>query len=181
MSKAKAAPVPLPKSLIEALPDAAKIVQHSAALANLMPTLDAQLNKIRKRGAVPMARAYVVLHRAVERLEADLKIVNELYERYKTKVVPETFEHDGVTSIPLAEGFRVGASSTLRASIKKDMKEDAYAHLISIGQGDIITSTVNASTLSATAKELLEEKNIELPEKLFNVAYMPNTSVTQTK
>jgi hypothetical protein len=121
-----------------------------------------------------------VLYRAMKKVESDLKSLEDLYRKYKELEVPAAFEQDGVTSLPLAEGFRVGTSTTIRASIREGMKQHAYSWLVENGHGDIIAETVNSSTLSATAREL-REANLELPEKWFNVADMPNTSVTQTK
>lgn len=180
---------PLPESLRKALPAAGQIVALSDQIKNLTWSgkasdpggpLWVELDAAKKKGAIALARAFVVFHRAMERLADDLKPLKALYEQYKEVAVPAIFEEDGVTSIPLDEGFRVGTSYTFRASIRPDQKDEAYAWLRSANLGDIITSTVNSSTLAKTAKELAEE-NKELPDALFNVARMPNTSVTQTK
>lgn len=129
-----------------------------------------------------LARAFVVLHRLNERMlseEKAFKPFKELWGRYKNVVVPEAFEQAGVPNISLDEGFRVGIAVRTAASVIPGKKEEAYAWLQDNGAGDLIQPTINASTLSAYAKQK-GEKNEELPADIFNVALMPNTSVTKT-
>ena len=82
-------------------------------------------------------------------------------------------------NVSLSEGFRVGVSHAWRASVRPDMGSRAKEWLRKNGKGDIVTETINASTLSAFAKQKAEE-NFDLPDDIFNVAQVPNTSVTKT-
>lgn len=175
------APVTLPKSLIDTLPGSSDVAIAINELSTMIETLATRLQKARERGAIPLARAFVVMHRLKDKLDSLDKQFSTLYEPYKTTIIPEMFEAENITSLPLSEGFRVGVSQNFRASIRKDCKEDAYKWLRENGLGDLITDTVNASSLSAAAKYELEENGIEFPEAMFNVAIVPNTSVTVTK
>lgn len=178
--KAKKAPKPpLPASLTKALPSAAEIVRCAAEIEKHTATMAKELAKSKKQGAIQLARSFAVLHRAVETVETRLKPLAALFEVFKGLEVPAAFDAAGVTHVPLAEGYRVGVSYTLRASIPKANKAEAYAWL-GMHHPDIITTTVNASTLSGLASELLNTKNTELPEDLFKVVNLPSTSVTQT-
>lgn len=183
---AKPVPSTLPASLIKALPTAALMIKHTAEMAKLLPKLEKELKASQAHGAIQLARSFVVFHRLVERMKETIKPIYHddpekpgLFEQYKRKLLPEAFEIEGVKSIPLAEGFRVGTSSQYRASIKKDQKDKAYAWLRANKLGDIISSTVNASTLSSAASKMIEDENRELPEELFSVAMVPTTSVTK--
>jgi hypothetical protein len=180
----KEPPAPLPASLVKALPVAAQIVRHLSEIVKLLPELSREMAEAKEAGSVPLARAFVVLHRlhSITCSESDswFKPLRAMFDEYKTQQLPAIFEQEGVTSVPLAEGYRIGVSYTIRASIKPQEKDKAYAWLRGNKLGDIITTTVNASTLSATARTMLEEQNIELPSELFTVANMPNTSVTRT-
>lgn len=178
--KADTPKAPLPESLRRTLPGANYIVARSTEINKAVAALEFELNGAKEKGAIALARTFVVFHRAMERLTDDLKGLEALYKQYKEVEVPAIFEEDGVTSVPLDEGFRVSTSYTFRASIRPDQKDKAYAWLRGAKLGDIITSTVNSSTLAKTARELGED-NKELPKALFNVAIMPNTSVTVTK
>lgn len=180
----KETPAPLPGSLVKALPVASRIVRHLNEIVALLPQLRQEMAQAKDAGSVPLARAFVVLHRLhnITCSESDswFKPLRVTFDEYKTQLLPAIFEQEGVTSVPLTEGYRIGVSYTIRASIKPQEKDRAYAWLRGNKLGDIITTTVNASTLSATARTLLEERNLELPDQLFTVANMPNTSVTKT-
>lgn len=134
-----------------------------------------------KAGPVQLARAFVVLHRLNERLLSEdkaLKPLKALWKDYKESKVPEAFEQAGVPNVPLDEGFRVGIAIRTVASVIPGKKDDAFAWLEANDARDLIQSTINASTLSAYAKQR-GEKNEDLPADIFNVVLMPNTSVTK--
>lgn len=182
MAKTEKVPVaPLPPGLKAALPSAAKVAQASELLKAAVVALQTELDQSRRTGAASAARAYVVLHRVMAKLEADSKPLKALFDAYKNLLMPEALEDEGITSMPLAEGFRVGSSLTFRASIREGKKDEAFDWLRDNGHPDIISDTVNSSTLSAVASELMKDHCRELPAELFNVAIMPNTSVTATK
>jgi hypothetical protein len=107
------------------------------------------------------------------------KSVNAAKVMLKEKTIPERFESEDLKTITLDKiGFRFTVSSQLRASIKKDKKAEAYEWLRENGLGDIIQETVNSSTLSALAKDLLSQAK-ELDDELFNSQYYDNTSMTK--
>jgi len=180
--KPVAPPATLPKTIVNALPTGAKIAQHIAAIEALLPSLQSELAAANKAGAIQLARAFVVMHRLNERMlseEKAFKPFKNLWKETKELTVPACFEQSGVDNVPLSEGFRVGLSTRVVASIQPGQKEAAYKWLIANDYGDIIQETVNASTLSKLASEL-REKNKELPETEFKVADLNNTSVTKT-
>jgi hypothetical protein len=170
---------PLPATLIQSLPTAAAIIQHVVAIERLRPQLEKELKQATKRGAIDLARCFIVFHRMMSVMGDKLKSLNALFEEYKVLRMPAAFEAAGVTHVPLDAGYRVGVNYTWRASIKGDMREKAYDYLRK-NYADCVIETVNSSTLSALARELQEEKNIELPSSMFNVAHVPSTSVTRT-
>lgn len=141
---------------------------------NLRPELMAAENL----DAVGVARAFLNLRDIKDDMDAVQKKVSALYEEWKTVKVPEKFEQQGVPNINLEEGARVGVSHKVYASINKDKKEGAYEWLRQNDLGDLITETVNTSTLSAVAKGMAEE-NKELSPEFFNVAVVPNTNVVR--
>jgi hypothetical protein len=59
-------------------------------------------------------------------------------------------------------------------------KDAAKIWLRTHGLGDIIVETINAGTLAATGKAMLEEGR-ELPEDYFNCHVLPQTSMTKVK
>lgn len=122
--------------------------------------------------------AVSVLLRARE-LDDELRAVkskcSEILKQLKEADIPSKFEELGITTITV-NGYRYTKSETIRASMKdKGAAKDWLRHN---DLEDLITETVSASTLSATARTLLEEGR-ELPEDVFNVYILNNTSVTK--
>lgn len=130
---------------------------------------------------IELARFFVQVRTLKEKIEAVVKPFDAFYEELAKTTIPATFDRHGVPSVTLDEGYRVTVSHALRASIRGGVdKESAYQWLADNGLGDIVTRTVNASTLSAVAKTMAEE-NRELDGDLFNVAYLSNTSFNRVK
>jgi len=171
----------LPNNLVNLLPAARTIAMLLGDAGIALSDLRRQTEDEVKRGAVSAARAFVVLHRLKSKIDELAKVYSTLFEDYKVRVLPELFDDEGVSSVPLTEGYRVGVSQKLYASIRPESKEAAYEWLRENDLGDLISSTVNASTLSAAAKHELEENGREFPPDLFNVAIVPTTSVTVTR
>ena len=116
--------------------------------------------------------------RALDEACAELKKrFGALHKKYKEEIVPKKFEEEGVSSITI-DGYRYTVSHQARTSIITSEKPAAYDWLRNNGLGDLITETVNSSTLSATAKTLAED-GIDLPDDLFKVHSFDNTSRTK--
>lgn len=128
--------------------------------------------------AANLSAVYVAVKDIDEALEAVSKRLGEISRLLKHTLVPGAFEREGVTTITSANGYRVTISQVVRASMRD--KEAGYEWLRGHGLGDVIVETVNASTLAAVARSLIEEGR-ELDDEIFNVAIVPNTSVTKTK
>jgi len=126
------------------------------------------------------AEHYRMLRDLHDEIEEVKKEAYHAVNHYAMVVLPELFESEGVKTLNLTSGFRVSIREVIRASVKADAKIDAYQWLYNNDLGDLITNTVNASSLSATARTLNEEGR-ELPADLFNVATLPQVSLTKTK
>lgn len=172
----------LPAVTISALPSAAEIIRYVQAIEALLPKVEKELGVAEKAGVIALARAFVVFHRLNERMlsnEMAFKPYRALYNNFKMLRFPQALEQSGMENVPLSEGWRVGVSMSWRASIKEGKKAEAYAWLQGSDHGDVVQETVNASTLSALAKELHENQNIDLPPDIFNAAQVPNTTVNK--
>jgi hypothetical protein len=60
-------------------------------------------------------------------------------------------------------------------------KELGHRWLHDNGHGGLIIPTVNASSLSAFAKDLMENEGKELPEHIFKTGRLTYTSITKAK
>jgi len=104
--------------------------------------------------------------------------LDKLVDDLNKDKVPTIFKEHGTTSTTV-DGYRYTVSNTTRASIQGGKKDEALQWLRDNELGELITETVNASTLSAQARILAEEKGLELDPDLFNVYVQPNMSVTK--
>ncbi len=132
----------------------------------------------REGSAADMARAFVGVRKLKDLLKENETNFGKLYALLAEVMLPEAIEKSGQTHVPLAEGWRVGVSQNMRASIPPAKRQEAWQWLRDNGLGDLITETVNAQTLSSAAKVRLEDQGLDMPEDLFNVQMVPNTSVT---
>lgn len=174
----------LPRSVVQALPSALEVMKHVAAIEALVPRLEKELAAAKKRGVIDLARAFVVLHRTREAVLSEeknrFKPLGALFQHYAKVEIPAVFEQGGVDSVPLSEGFRVGVSHPFYASIKKDQKDAAYQWLRANRLGDLISATVNSSSLSAALKTKVVDENVEAPADIFTAGYVPTATVTRT-
>ena len=130
--------------------------------------------------AANMAHIYVALRKAAEAwYEAGQFLVGAVDDLKENKV-PDAFEKEGITNFSLDTGQRVTISNRFFASIAQGQKETAYKWLRDNNLGDLIVETVNASTLSAAGKVLIEEGK-ELPEPTFTSHFKASTSMTGGK
>ena len=116
-------------------------------------------------------------HDAIDDLK---KKAYAVMDKYAMQILPQLFEDENVSTITLASGYRVTIRDVLRASIPADKKPEAYDWLVRNDLGDLISETVNASSLSATARSLIEEGR-QLPDDLFKTVILPQVSMTKVK
>ena len=176
----------LPPTIVAVVPVSEKLLLEACpALTRDVDELRSELDAAAKTGdAISVARAYVALHTIRETINGilgDSSPFSSLFNRYKTQEVREAFERANVPNVPLSEGFRVGLTSKVQATVRADVKPAAFQWLRDNDLGALIVETVNAQTLSAAATALLEEQNIELPSDLFHMNNTRNASVTRTK
>lgn len=123
-------------------------------------------------------RLYKKMRDFKEDVEAQIKFLTEKIDSCRHEILPLMFKENVVTSITV-DGYRFTISQTVRASIPADTKPQAYQWLRDNELADLIIETVNASTLAAEARKMLEDGEKELPEPLFKVALVPNVSITK--
>ena len=155
------------------------VLLHLGAAREALDTMQKELAEF-DGNSIETARTFVALRQVKDEAEDIYKSINKSYEIWKGERLPNVFDAEGVPTVNLDEGFRVTVSHKVYASIKKDCKGAAYQWLRDNNLGDIITDTVNSSTLSAVAKAEMEA-NRELNPDYFNIHVTPSTSVTKTK
>lgn len=112
------------------------------------------------------------------------KVVDEIALGY----LPRTFELEKCKTFTGENGDRVSLTLQVLASIPGGQRPAAYAWLRKHDKADLITETVNASTLSSFAKtwaeQWVESQGQEggfLPEELFTVLVRDKATLTRGK
>jgi len=172
--------LPVPHTILRELPEARWWFEvYFSMMESQLPILRVALKNASRRDHVQFARAFVNLYMLRKVIKEFETAFEAIWVEYNGTLMPAAIEGAGVTNVPLAEGLRVQRAQVTRASIREGMHEAAHAWLKENGHHMIVTETVNASTLSSLAKELIEEQNIDLPDEMFNVALMPVMSITK--
>lgn len=124
----------------------------------------------------------------VARLLKDLKEANEEADRLKKQIgkcydhvriisMPEAMDNDGLESPFTVVGVgKVVLTDDIRVKVKD--KEGSYEWLRDTGNGDIITETVNASTLSALIRRLMREGE-EVPTEVYEITPLTRAVINQ--
>lgn len=157
------------------------LTRATVDLDNLVQEFDRlqqTLEAIRSADISEACEAYRSLKDFNDKYSETGKVLTAVIEELKHTVIPAKFESKGVSSFTTTSGYRIGVSVLTRASMTD--KEAGKAWLKDNGLADLVTETVNSSTLAAAAKTLLEEGR-ELPTEFFKTTLMPTTSVTKVK
>lgn len=165
-----------PKAIEKATSHAVELQKRLAACIN--PLIDG--GRKGKFTANQMAAHTLRMRNLREEMRAAMKVVDEAYSTLAHEITPAVFEREETKSVNVLKGYRVTITHNYFASVIPEVRTNAFKWLRSHNLGDLITETVNAKTLSATAKRMLEEENVELPPKFFNCYFEDNTSITKT-
>jgi hypothetical protein len=111
-------------------------------------------------------------------LEDQLKAVNLEYDFLRHILVPELFERDGIDNMKVTDVGRVSLTSDIRVSIPAHAKDQAFEFFDLLGKGDIVTRTVNASTLKAVVKSMILNGE-DVPDTIFTVTPFTRASITK--
>ncbi len=116
----------------------------------------------------------------LDTLAKDIKAVfYKLLEHIRIILLPDRMEDEGYeVGLKITDLGRINLTADVRASIPAACRKEAYEWLSDHGH-DLVTETVNASSLKALARRLLRD-NDPLPEDYFNVTPFTRASITKT-
>ena len=110
-----------------------------------------------------MIEAYNVLLNAKDRLNAELKDLNEEIELNRAELADAMIDADIPKVTHLGYSWSVGTKT--RFSKKAGADEELFELLRDNGLGDIIKETVNSQTLQGTMSGIAAENDGELPDE----------------
>jgi len=111
-------------------------------------------------------------------IESELKAINAEFDFLRITKIPTQMEDEGVDRITITGVGRVSLTADMHVSVKTDMKAKFYDWLRDNGRSDLISETVNASTLKAAVKGMYKAGE-EIPNDLLNVSPFTRASITK--
>lgn len=100
------------------------------------------------------------------------------HDALKYGIIPEKMEEMGVTTLSVIGLGRVTVSETTSAKTIKERKAELWAWLKDNGYAELITETVNSSTLAAFVREQLAE-GADLPYDCLEITMRCVASITK--
>ena len=151
-------------------------------LRNFLEEMESELKTVKKGGKLKdLVSLYKTLYTGNEDIKTFTKELNKMQEHMRYSVLPEAMEDADESSITFKElQVRIACVPWVRASIQKDMSVEAHNWLEKNDLGALIKPTVNASTLSALAKDKIQNGK-DLPNDLFKVSEGDYVSMTKIK
>lgn len=125
-----------------------------------------------------MCRLYYLATEAYDELDKQRKLLNAKLEHMSRTVIPELLDAKKVKNITL-DDIRIRFSKNTRLTASITYKPAAYKWLRDNGHGDLVTETVNASSLSSFAKDYIVEQQHDLPDTAFKISTLIYTSATK--
>lgn len=117
---------------------------------------------------------------AHEKLDASAKALYHVKDKLNKVVLPKRLEDNNTDIVRVPEIARSFSLQTKTSASFID-NEAGFAWLREIGQGDLITQTVNAGTLSAFVRNLQNDQGIDPPEEIVRVNTYNTISVNKYK
>ncbi len=168
-------------------PDIAPLIDASnviSALYMMASDIGVVLDQLAKAGPKEVLAPAATHYKALVDLENVLEELRlkayHMKNFYQMRVLPDLFMNASTKTTKTLNGYTVSWTTDKSVSIPKDAKDGAYQWLVDNGLGDLITSTVNSSTLKATLKEWDRQNKPMPPEDLFTINDLPKYSVTKS-
>lgn len=131
-----------------------------------------------RRSLPELLRFFYYIREAHDALDTERKAVNAQIEFISRTIAPQLMDEQQVKTITLTDiKRRFTVNSRVSASMAD--KDRGLQWLRDNGHEGLIQETVNASTLSAFAKSLVEETGEELPSEIFKLSTLLYTSITK--
>lgn len=107
------------------------------------------------------------------------KAAQNHYDHLSIRVVPDKMEDEGVSVLTLPGIGRVNCRADLRVNTIKGFRASLFDWMRDNGHEDMVTDTINSSTLKAFLKEQMAEGNDVPPEEYLSIH--PYTRAVITK
>lgn len=164
-----------------------KFIEQAEALEKTIMTLTDEIDSVTtsadilpkvKHTSSDIGKAYFALTDLHKKLDAATKKLYHAKNAYDKAIIPKHMEENGLSGFKVPEIARSFSVNQKMSASFLD-KEKGYQWLRDQGQGDIITETVNAGTLSAFCRDMILNQGMEPPEDIIKVNTYEATSMTR--
>jgi hypothetical protein len=150
-------------------------------LERTAPLIEAEIGRLAEKIDLDSACwAFADIRALKERAEALASSIQAIEKLLANEIIPLQLDASNTESPYNHAVGKFTRTARVSASILKDSKDKAWAWLKKNGLGGLIIETVNAQTLGATARQMLE-KGQELPSDLFTTSTHVYVAFTPVK
>jgi len=125
------------------------IVEDAQYLRQLVDDIEVEV----KPDVLFLARTMKACVSEIDRLEAELKTVKNVYDAIRKQQLPDAMAAAGLKSIKLTEGGQIYVQTKVQAGVLAADRDAFHNWLRDNGHAALIVPTVHPSTLTAWAKE----------------------------
>ena len=154
-----------------------KLEQVNEKLDSFMSVCEVENFDFEKMELVELAHYQASLKSVHERLDKHKSTVGKMFDYIRTQAVPLKMEEEGVESITVQGVGRLSLTSDIYLQVKD--KEGSFEWLMDNGHGDLISETVNASSLKALLRRMLRDGK-EVPDEVYKVTPFSRASITKS-
>lgn len=149
------------------------------SLFGIVPLNPDQVKAVLGDEATPaeMAQMFRELKELYETADRIKKEFGKTYDWLRVNYIPERLETLGSSSMQVTGYGRLGLTDDLRVKVLD--KQGAYDWLEENDMGDMITETVNTSTLKASLRKRLQ-KGEKVPDNLFELTPFTRANLTKS-
>lgn len=102
-------------------------------------------------------------------VDEQAKLLQSTIDHLELSVLPEKMAEEGIENIRVTGAGRLHVRADLRVSTKGGLRDALIEWFETNGLEDLVTETVNASTLKAWVKEA-QRKGLPVPEDFINIS-----------
>lgn len=128
---------------------------------------------------VALAKAMQKAQQRKEALEADLKVANAEFDVLRFETIPEQMDTQGVDRLSVTGVGRVSLTADIRIATVAAQRPALFKWFRSHKLGDLITETMNSSTLKSWVKQRMKDGKEVPPEAMLKVTPITRASITK--
>lgn len=142
-----------------------KLADIAEAISATTAVAEKAMAEAEAEGLVPLIKLYHALKEGYAALDLARKGVYVLLDKHEKFVLPKMFDENDLDLVRVPELARSFYPQTKYSASVAD-KDKLFEWLREMGQGELISETVNSSTLAGFLKTKMLDEGIEAPEDI---------------